>query len=121
MRTPRKLSPSAERAVHATLRLADEQEQRLRSVVESGLASPDEKFRALADLALLTEALFRLAAEANAEKLSQGYDGPEAESRSDDRGPLCRLRSTQWPVPEVRRKGTTRLSSTPPRPAYTKV
>jgi len=53
------------------LRLVNEHERRLRAILESEQAAPDEKFKALVDLASLTGILVREAAEAEAEKLSR--------------------------------------------------
>ena len=70
MPSPRNLSISAERAVKIALRLVDQYEMRLRTVIESEQTSPEEKFQALIDLAHLTGILVREAADAEAENSS---------------------------------------------------
>lgn len=69
MRSPRNISVSAERAVNVALRLVEEHELRLRDILESEQAAPDEKFQALVDLVHLTGILVREAAEAEAEAM----------------------------------------------------
>jgi hypothetical protein len=50
---PRSTSISAARAMNVAVGLVEQQEERLHAVMESKLATPDEKFQALVDLAHL--------------------------------------------------------------------
>ena len=63
----RATSRSPPSAPSGGLRLVDQDELRLRTVIESEQTSPEEKFQALIDLAYLTGILVREAAEAEAE------------------------------------------------------
>ena len=71
MRSPRNIAVSAERAINVALRLVEEHEYRLHTILESEKTTPEEKFQALKDLAHLTGIVVRHAAETEAEALSR--------------------------------------------------
>ena len=64
MPSPRNASVSATRAINVAISLVEQQEERLRAVIESKQATPDEKFAALVDLAHLAGIVLRGVAEA---------------------------------------------------------
>jgi hypothetical protein len=64
MASPRNIERSAQRGIDVALGLAEEQEQRLRAILESKQSTPDEKFQALLDLARLAGISFHHSAEA---------------------------------------------------------
>jgi hypothetical protein len=64
MASPRNIELSAQRGINVALGLAEEQEQRLRVILESTQATQDEKFQALLDLALLAGISFHHSSEA---------------------------------------------------------
>jgi hypothetical protein len=51
MPSPRNTSVSATRAINVAIGLVEQQRERLRAIIESKQATPDEKFAALVDLA----------------------------------------------------------------------
>jgi len=65
--SPRNTLVYAARAIDVALDLADQQEQRLRVILESKQATPDEKFQALVDLARLAGIVLHAAVEGEAE------------------------------------------------------
>jgi len=67
MPSPRNTSISAARAIDVALGLADQEEQRLCTIIESKQATPDERFQALVDLARLAGIVLHAAAEGEAE------------------------------------------------------
>jgi hypothetical protein len=64
MPSPHNRSVYAERAIHVALNLVDEHEERLRSILESNLSTPEEKFQALVNLAHLAGTLLHEMSEA---------------------------------------------------------
>jgi hypothetical protein len=66
MPSPRNMSVSATRAINVAIGLVEQQEERLRAIVESKQATPEEKFTALVDLAHLACILMHEVAEAEA-------------------------------------------------------
>jgi len=64
MPSPRNTSISAERAIIAALDLLDQHKERLCAIIESGEATPDEKYDALVALAYMIGILTGAAAEA---------------------------------------------------------
>jgi len=63
MPSPRNTSASAARATNVAIGLVEQQEVRLRDILESKQATPDEKFAALVDLAHLAGIVLHEAAE----------------------------------------------------------
>jgi len=61
---PRNTSVSATRVTNVAIGLVEQQEERLRAIIESKQATPDEKFEALVDLAHLAGVVLLGAAEA---------------------------------------------------------
>jgi hypothetical protein len=59
----RNISASAARAISVAIGLVEQQEERLRDILESKQATPDEKFAALVDLARLAGILLHKVAE----------------------------------------------------------
>jgi len=53
MASPRNIQVSAQRGIDVALGLAEQQEHRLRDILESKQSTPDEKFQALLDLSRL--------------------------------------------------------------------
>jgi predicted nucleotidyltransferase len=53
MPSPRNTSVSAARLINAAVDLIEQQEERLRTIIESKQSRPDEKFAALVELARL--------------------------------------------------------------------
>jgi hypothetical protein len=64
MPSPRNTSVTAARAINVAISLVEKQEERLRVIIDSQQATPDEKFAALVDLARLADILLRETAEA---------------------------------------------------------
>jgi len=67
MSSPRNTSVSVARPIDVALGLADQQEQRLCTIIESKQATSDEKFQALVDLARLAGIVLHVATEGEAE------------------------------------------------------
>ena len=63
MPSPRNTSTDAARAINVAIGLVEQQEERLRDILESKQATPDEKFAALVDLAHLAGIVLHEAAE----------------------------------------------------------
>jgi len=63
MPSPRNTSASAARAINVAIGLVEQQEERLRDILESKQATPDEKFAALVYLARLAGILLHEKAE----------------------------------------------------------
>jgi hypothetical protein len=66
MPSPRNTSASASRAINVAIGLVEQQEERLRAIIDSKQATPEEKFTALVDLAHLAGILLHEVAEAEA-------------------------------------------------------
>ena len=64
MSSPRNTSVSAARANNVAIDLVQQKEKRLRGILESKQAAPDEKFAAIVDLARLAGIVLRKRAEA---------------------------------------------------------
>jgi hypothetical protein len=61
--SPRNTSVSAARVINLAIGLVEQQEERLRDILESKQATPDEKFEALVNLANLAGIVLHKAAE----------------------------------------------------------
>jgi ATP-dependent Zn protease len=64
MPSPRNTSESAARVINIAIDLVEQREERLRAIVESKRATPDEKFAALIELARLAGIVLHEKAEA---------------------------------------------------------
>jgi len=78
MPSPRNTSASA-RAINVALDLVEQQQERLRAIIESKQSTPKEKFEALVDLALLAGILLHEMAEAE--------DTPDKRQAKEGSGP----------------------------------